>query len=169
MILCCLAVWWFGFKVTPEEMTDDEGDASISQVETADFGDHSTASGESKRNGHGGRKSNGAEVSHSIILLSIIHQPFIHHSFIIYSYINQHLFLIYFDIYCAIIVQLSSSLYFINILMLYNYHHTSYIIHHSPPTTHHTSKYSLPQTRRMSQHWPHHWQQTKRPQESVNY
>jgi hypothetical protein len=68
-------------------MTDDEGDASISQVETADFGDHSTASGESKRNGHGGRKSNGAEVSHSVINssfvyhLCIIHLSFIHHFF----------------------------------------------------------------------------------------
>lgn len=66
--------------MTPEEMTDDEGDASISQVETADFGDHSTASGESKRNGHGGRKSNGSEVSHAII----------------YSSLNHHLFVIYF-------------------------------------------------------------------------
>ena len=47
-------------------MTDDEGDASISQVETADFADHSTASGESKRNGSSGRKGNGSEVCHSI-------------------------------------------------------------------------------------------------------
>lgn len=47
-------------------MTDDEGDASISQVETADFADHSTASGESKRNGSSGRKGNGSEVRHSI-------------------------------------------------------------------------------------------------------
>lgn len=38
----------------------------------------------------------------------------IHHSFIIYSYINQHLFLICFDFHSTIIVQLSSSLYFIN-------------------------------------------------------
>ena len=44
-------------------MTDDEGDASISQVETADFADHSTASGESKRNGSSARKGNGSEVS----------------------------------------------------------------------------------------------------------
>jgi hypothetical protein len=90
-------MWWYGLQVTPEEMTDDEGDASISQVETADFADHSTASGESKRNGHGGRKSNGAEVSHSS-------------SF-------YHLSIIYFDFHCIVIVQLSSSFYFINILI----------------------------------------------------
>lgn len=89
-ILCCLSVWWYGLQVTPEEMTDDEGDASISQVETADFGDHSTASGESKRNGHGGRKSNGAEVSHSIIYSSVIYH---YHLLIIYSSFIYHLFI----------------------------------------------------------------------------
>lgn len=75
---------WYDLQVTPEEMTDDEGDASISQVETADFGDNSTASGESKRNGHGGRKSNGAEVSDSIIYPSFICSSIIYHLFIIH-------------------------------------------------------------------------------------
>ena len=56
-------------------MTDDEGDASISQVETADFVDHSTASGESKRNGSSGRKVNGPEVCHFIPSISSDSHP----------------------------------------------------------------------------------------------
>lgn len=50
-------------QVTPDETSDDEGDMSISPVETADFEDHSSSSGESKRGGLGTRKGTLAEVN----------------------------------------------------------------------------------------------------------
>ena len=88
-------------------MTDDEGDASISQVETADFADHSTASGESKRNGSSGRKGNGSEVRHSIpciVLYCIVSSCLVLYCIVLYC-IVLYCIVLYCVVLCCIVLS----------------------------------------------------------------